>query len=301
MKPDLRLLVRINQVAIGEVHRTAPHSIRLVDPVNLAPGMPFSTQHQVAKAILARFEYEDVNPAKTPMASHEELPMTWDPKECTEEESIVYIKETVCFNYLTTGTRPDMAYAVGELSQANAGPSKAHLRAMKHLFRYLKGIVYYGIIFGSPDSMIDLSLYATADSSCADNKPSLAWKSNKQTFVTLRSTEAEYINLTPAAVTVKWLRRVVEQLLDQKIPTPTILFTDSANAYANVMNPLNEARTRHIDLRYKWIIQEAIRDKTITIRQIRGNEMPADGLTKSLGPHKRAEFVRMLGLVEGLD
>lgn len=44
LKPDLCLLARINQVAIGEVPRTAPHSIQLVDPVNLAPGMPFSTQ-----------------------------------------------------------------------------------------------------------------------------------------------------------------------------------------------------------------------------------------------------------------
>ncbi|KAF6792006.1 hypothetical protein CSOJ01_14255 [Colletotrichum sojae] len=30
-----------------------------------------------------------------------------------------------------------------------------------------------------------------------------------------------------------------------------ILFTDSANAYTYVMNPLNEARARHIGIRYK--------------------------------------------------
>lgn len=112
--------------------------------------------------------------------------------------------------------------------------------------------------------MTDLSLHATAESSFADNRPSrvstggyvvhfaggpVAWTSKKQTFVTLNSIVAEYINLTPTAATSRWLGRVLEQLLDQKIRTPAILLTDSANAYANVMNPLDEARTRRIDLR----------------------------------------------------
>lgn len=99
----------------------------------------FIHQTECARAILARLRYEDVNPVKTPMAPHEELPTTWDSKECTEEEGTIYIEETGRFNHLTTGTRPDMSYTASNISQANAGPSNAHLRAMKHLFRYLKG------------------------------------------------------------------------------------------------------------------------------------------------------------------
>ncbi|KAE9577835.1 hypothetical protein CGMCC3_g6237 [Colletotrichum fructicola] len=36
----------------------------------------FINQTKYAKAILARFRYEDINPIKTPIASHEELPTT---------------------------------------------------------------------------------------------------------------------------------------------------------------------------------------------------------------------------------
>ncbi|KAK2743932.1 fourf gag pol protein [Colletotrichum kahawae] len=64
--------------------------------------------------------------------------------------------------------------------------------------------------------------------------------------------------------------------------TRTLALHDSANAYSHVMNPLNQAYTRHIDVRYKWIIEEVLTNKTFSLRLINGFEMTADGLTKSL-------------------
>lgn len=37
-------------------------------------------------------------------------------------------------------------------------------------------------------------------------------------------------------------------------PTPSVLFTDSQNARLAVLNKNNPARTRHIDIRYEWIV-----------------------------------------------
>jgi hypothetical protein len=70
-----------------------------------------------------------------------------------------------------------------------------------------------------------------------------------------------------------------------------------------VLNPLNSARTRNIDVRYKWIIWEVDR-KVFKLDHIAGTEMVADGLTKPLGREKHAKSVKLLGFVEkpeGLD
>jgi hypothetical protein len=62
----------------------------------------------------------------------------------------------------------------------------------------------------------------------ADGGP-LYWKSKKQTIVTLSSTEAEFINLTPAGLTAIWITNILKEAgFPQK--KPFILFTDSANA-----------------------------------------------------------------------
>ena len=62
------------------------------------------------------------------------------------------------------------------------------------------------------------------------------------------------------------------------------------------MNPLNKARTRTIDIRYKWVIEQAER-KLLEARHVKGIDMPVDRLTKPLQKEKHAVFVRMLGMV----
>ena len=80
-------------------------------------------------------------------------------------------------------------------------------------------------------------------------------------------------------------------------PKPLIVFTDSKNAYLNVMNPLNAARTRCIGIRYKWIIEKQ-KEGRFQLEHVMGESMVADGSTKPLEREKHNRFVRMLGLVE---
>ena len=46
------------------------------------------------------------------------------------------------WNSLATSTRPDISYAVGVLACFNKNPGIDHWKAVKHLFRYLKGSCY---------------------------------------------------------------------------------------------------------------------------------------------------------------
>ena len=50
--------------------------------------------------------------------------------------------------YLTSNTRPDLAYAVGVLSRFVAAPRTSHWLAAKRVLRYLAGTVDHGIAYG---------------------------------------------------------------------------------------------------------------------------------------------------------
>lgn len=57
--------------------------------------------------------------------------------------------------YLSCGTRPDIAFAVGQLSKHNSDPRTGHMKAAKKVVRYLKGTIHLGLVYGSyPQSNI---------------------------------------------------------------------------------------------------------------------------------------------------
>ena len=74
------------------------------------------------------------------------------------------------------------------------------------------------------------------------------WKSKKQTIVTVSSTEAEFINLTPAGMSLLWIKQLLHDLGFPQ-PKTSLLFTDSQNARYAALDRYNVARTRHIDIR----------------------------------------------------
>lgn len=228
----------------------------------------YLNQINYVNKILERYGKEGLNAVKTPWIPGKfMLPKTWEP---VTDATVHYQRETGSINYLVTGTRPDMAYTMMRLSEANAGPSNEHLQLLHHLWRYISGTKALGLRCGgkmNPTS--DLHLRAYGDASFASdlitrasvgghvvmiNDCPVVWKSKKQVLVTLSSTEAEFINLTPTALSLLWVANIMKDAGHHR-QNPLLLFTDSANARAVALNPLNTARTYHIDLRLKWIIQ----------------------------------------------
>ena len=171
--------------------------------------------------------------------------------------------------------------------------------------RYLKGTADWGIVLGGPEfTKEELGLQIYADAAFGDDPirrfstgahvvlaggGPLYWKSKKQTLVTLSSTEAEFVNLTPAGQSAIWLAEILKEAGCPQT-TPFILFTDSANAQQIALNPENTARTRHIDIRYKWI-QDRVKKGYFRLKHVPTTEMIADGLTKPLSKEKFAQFV----------
>ena len=61
-----------------------------------------------------------------------------------------------------TNMRPDICFAVNTLSQYLTDLRHVHLTAAKHILRYLKGTVYYGLKYKA-DQRINLEGYVDSD------------------------------------------------------------------------------------------------------------------------------------------
>nr|GEW01983.1 uncharacterized mitochondrial protein AtMg00810-like [Tanacetum cinerariifolium] len=131
-------------------------------------------------------------------------------------------------------------------SSGVASPTKKHLEALKWVFRYLRGIINWGLWYPK-DTAIVLTAYVDADhAGCQDTRRSTSgsaqflrdklvnWSSKKQKSITISTTEAEYIAMSGCCAQILWRR---SQLTDygfvfNKIP----LYCDNHSTIALCCN-----------------------------------------------------------------
>ena len=91
------------------------------------------SQEQYVEEILERHGMANCNPARTPMGNDIQLPVLNE----AEVDITEYQRCIGSLMYLMICTRPDIAYSVGVLSRHVSCPGKAHMQAVKWVFRYL--------------------------------------------------------------------------------------------------------------------------------------------------------------------
>ncbi|GKA85921.1 cysteine-rich receptor-like protein kinase 8 [Tanacetum coccineum] len=127
--------------------------------------------------------------------------------------------------YLTI-TRPYISYAAQTLSQFIQAPRTPHLKALIKVLRYFKAC------------------------SCL-----ISCKSKKQTVVSRSSTKAEYKALADATCEVSWLKCLFKNLGITTL-SPTTIYCDNASAIALASNPVQHARTKHIEIDCHFVRDE---------------------------------------------
>ena len=149
----------------------------------------------------------------TPMASN--LKLLSDASSETVDATM-YRQMIGSLMYLMN-TRPDICFAVNTLSQYLTDPRSVHLTATKHILRYLKGTIDYGLKY-DVNQKINLEGYVDSDwvGSAINRKSTLgccfsmgsgviSWFSRKQSCVALSTTEAEYVIACSASCEAVWL------------------------------------------------------------------------------------------------
>lgn len=111
------------------------------------------TQASLGSTILERFNCLNLKPASTPFPGGFKLyRASDDEKTAFTMEGLNYRSAVGSLMYLAQCTRPDLAYAVGVLSQHLERPGRRHWDAVIHVFRYLTGTVNVGIVYSGEDS-----------------------------------------------------------------------------------------------------------------------------------------------------
>jgi hypothetical protein len=227
--------------------------------------------------------------------------------EVEEMEKVPFRSAVGSLIYLVTGTRPDIAVAVGEVAKFCNNPGKQHWAAVKRIFRYLKGTEDFGLLVNpSNDTLIG---YSDADwAGDLDSRRSttgyvftiggvpVSWKSKRQPTVALSTAEAEYMALSAACQEVIWLRRILKNFSCAQKDS-RIVFEDNQGCIALAKNPVAHDRTKHIDIRYHFI-REMMESGEIDIKYKMSEEMLADLLTKGMSRDRHIKLCQEFNLVK---
>ncbi|KAI0995269.1 hypothetical protein K3495_g12913 [Podosphaera aphanis] len=210
-------------------------------------------------------------------------------------------------------TRPDIAFALGRLSQFMKDPAEHHMAALKKLLRYLRSTIGRRLRFG-PGGESSLVVYSDADwASDRNDRKSITgsigilcggaifWLSRKQKSVATSTAEAEYTAMAVTAKQGQWIAQVLRDMgYPQYVAKNAITVQtrgDNQGAIHLVKNPVLSERSKHIDISYHFI-RDLAEKQRIAVEYIPTNEMIADGLTKPLPRIGFQKFVDKLGLVD---
>lgn len=193
--------------------------------------------------------------------------------------------------YLTI-TRPDITFAVHQLSQFLSLPTDVHLQAAHKVQRYIKANPGQGLMYAAENELC-LNAFADADwATCKETRRSItgfcvylgtfliSWKSKKQFVVSRSSTEAEYRSMALTTCEIIWLQQL---LVDLCVPltSPAKLFCDNKSVLHIAMNPVFHERTKHIDIDYHTV-RDQIKARKLKTFHVSTTAQLADILTKAL-------------------
>jgi hypothetical protein len=279
-----------------------------------AHGRIHMTQQGLIQKTISYVGMQDCNPNWTPAAS---VALGANPDDESHESNFDWNYATAVgmLQYLAINTRPDIAFAVSQVSRFTHHPKKAHSTAVKTIARYLKRTEDKGTYFeqdpylNDPDDCFRLDCFVDADFAGLykqepDRSPAgaksrtgyiirlagnpLIWKSKLQTEISLSTLESEYSALSQAMRQLLPLRKLILELM-LTLHTGDILktmikctvFEDNNGALILATNQRITSRTKyfHVKWHHFW---HHITNGDVEVLKIATTEQLADYLTKGL-------------------
>ena len=261
-------------------------------------------QEAYTKNMLQKFGMESSKPVHTPVNPGTKLKKAT--ADSTRVDQINYQCAVGHLLYLSTKTRPDIAYAVSDVARFSADPTEEHWAAVKRIMRYLNGTQDMGLLYDGSKTTTCIG-YSDADwaGDLNDRKSTsgyvfqisnaaISWRSKKQSCVALSTAEAEYVALASATQEAIWLRKLLSDL-NRKPTGPMLILEDNQAAISMTKNAQYHGRAKHIDIKYHFI-REHVANATVKLEYCNSEEMIADIFTKGLSVVQFAKLRKMLGV-----
>jgi hypothetical protein len=191
-----------------------------------------------------------------------------------------------CLLYLTTCTRPDIAYVVHLLCQCMQKPTPDLLDEIDHLLSYLARHSRVGLTYSSEFERLagysDASWETRRSTSgwlVLWQSAALSWGSQRQKSVALSSCESEIIALSEATKDMVYFRKLVKGLGEPDASDPSPLSTDSQSARDVSYNPEQHNRMKHVQRRH-FFVRDMVESYEIEVPFVRTHDNLADFFTK---------------------
>ena len=249
------------------------------------------TQELYITKALERYGLSQCRSARTPMASGNALQEGPDvPVALLPYQELIGV-----LLYAAISTRPDIAYVMSKLSQHVQAPLQRHMDAAHRVLRYLSGTRTLGLTFGGASRVsTSVTIGAMSDADWASDKKDrksvtgwiafvngdpVSWQSKKQSAVALSTCESELYAECAATQELQWLRGLMKEIgVPHAVP---ILYGDSQSGIAAATNGVRTERSKHIDIKYRFITDVIERGRQ-TLQWVPTQEQQADILTKAL-------------------
>jgi hypothetical protein len=222
--------------------------------------------------------------------------------------------------YLSTNTRPDIAFAVSQVARFSHNPKSSHASAVKTILRYLSGSKNKGVVYKRP-KLLTLDCYVDADfAGLYGREPPedpmsvksrtgyiisvggcfLLCKSQLQSTIALSTSESEYGALSQAMRTLLPIRETIVEIINnvdmvdsvgkapfgprnELLKFKTYVHEDNTTALSLANNQKVTSRTKHWCVKFHFFWSHINnKDNNIACVKVDTKEQRADYLTKGL-------------------
>lgn len=272
------------------------------------------TQKGLIKRVIDAMDMADCNACDTP-AEHK--PLGKDPSGAAFSESWHYASVVGMLLYLSSNSRPDIAFAVHQCARFTHAPKQSHAKAVKRIVRYLKGTSDRGLIM-RPTKELKIDCFVDADFAglwgvedpddpisvksrtgyilTLGNCP-LLWVSKLQSEISLSTMESEYVALSTAMRDVLPMRRLVTAVAKAITGEDQVesiahsdVFEDNNGALTLATIPRMTPRSKHYGTKYHFF-RHHVQNGELKINKIDTKEQLADIMTKGL-PRETFTYLR---------
>ncbi|SGY20946.1 BQ5605_C016g08173 [Microbotryum silenes-dioicae] len=233
------------------------------------------------------FQFADAKPASVPMQPG--VILNFENSSATPEDRTRYLQAIGSLMYAAVGTRLDLAFVVSYLARFSQQPGPEHWTAIKHVLRYIKGMLDLGLTYHKTNQPLHGYLDANWGACLTTSQSTMGYanvtrslmvgrvlcQSKRTLVVTIehdwtgnRSAEFTQVNGVPASVQKREVFRVGSRLGDPVLPFGTP---------SNGGSGQDECISEHY-------VRKRVAEKEIEVRYIATGDMFADIFTKALGP-----------------
>ena len=209
--------------------------------------------------------------------------------------------------WLATKTRPDIMFVTTHAASLVSKRPSYVIRVGERILAYLAGTADLRMTMGPTAEASPLELVAFTDASYAPygrrsfgaavitfaGTP-VAWKSGRQSFITLSVMEAELYAATQGCT----LLNSVEALVSEIFPAGVlrVLAVDNTSAAAMLAGGPGSQRTRHLKIRANYV-REAVEQGRLVVRHTPGTLQLADLSTKMQSKVRLHQLLQLWGFV----